>query len=42
MAAILPDDILKCIFRNENVWSAIQISLKFDPSDPVNNIQTWV
>ena len=26
-----PDDIFKCIFVNENVWIAIEISLKFVP-----------
>ena len=25
------DDILKCIFLNENVWIPIEISLKFVP-----------
>ena len=29
MAAILADDILKCIFLNENDRTSIQISLKF-------------
>ena len=32
-----PDDILKCIFLNENVWISIKISLKFDPKGPINN-----
>ena len=32
------DDILKCIFLNENVWILIKISLKFVPRDPSNNI----
>ena len=31
MAAILADDIFKCIFLNENVRMSIQISLKFVP-----------
>ena len=31
MAAILADNILKCIFLNENVWISIKISLKFIP-----------
>ena len=31
IAAILADDIFKCIFLNENVWISIKISLKFVP-----------
>ena len=31
MAVILPDDIFKGIFLNENVYISIQISLKFVP-----------
>ena len=38
MAAILADDIFKCIFLNENVWLSIKISLKFVPQGPINNI----
>ena len=34
----LPDDILKWIFLNENVWILIRISLKFVPRGPSNNI----
>ena len=34
-----PDDIFKWIFVNENVWILIQISLKFVPICPINNIQ---
>ena len=30
------DDIFKCIFLNENVSSAIKISLKFVPKDLIN------
>ena len=37
-----PDDILKCIFLNENVWISIKISLKFIPKGPINNIQALV
>ena len=37
MAAILADDIFKCIFQNENDSIPIQISLKFVPVDPINN-----
>ena len=34
----LPDDILKWIFWNENVWISIKISLKFVPRSSINNI----
>ena len=37
MAAILADDIFKCIFLNENLKILIQISLKFVPKGPVDN-----
>ena len=33
-----PEDILNCIFFNENVWILIRISLKFVPRGPINNI----
>ena len=36
------DDIFKCIFVNENVWIAIEISLKFVPKGPINNIPALV
>ena len=36
------DDILKCIFVNENVWIPIKISLKFVPKGPINNIPALV
>ena len=36
------DDILKCIFLNENVWISIKISLKFVPKGPINNIPALV
>ena len=36
------DDILKCIFLNENIWILIQISLKFVPRGPNNNIAALV
>ena len=36
------DDILKCIFLNENVWISIKISLKHIPTDPINNISALV
>ena len=37
MAAILVEDILKCIFLNENHRIPIRISLKFVPRSPVDN-----
>ena len=36
------DNIFKCIFLNENVWIIIEISLKFVPSGPINNIPALV
>ena len=33
-----PDDIFKWIFSNENVWISINISVKFVPKGPVDNI----
>ena len=36
------DDILKCIFLNENIWISIKISLKFVPKGPINNIPALV
>ena len=37
-----PDNIFKWIFLNENVWISINISLKFVPRGPINNIPTLV
>ena len=37
MAAILVDDIFKCIFLNENDRILIQISLKFVPKGSIDN-----
>ena len=37
MAAILADDIFKCIFLFENYRIPIQISLKFVPKSPIDN-----
>ena len=37
MAAILADDIFKCIFFNENVKIPIQISLKLVRRSPIDN-----
>ena len=36
------DDILKCIFLNENLWIPIKISLKFIPKGPIDNILALV
>ena len=37
-----PDDNLKHIFLNENVWISIKISLKYVPRGPINNIPALV
>ena len=37
MAAMLADDIFKCIFLNENDKIQIQISLKLVPRSPIDN-----
>ena len=37
MAAILAEDIFKCIFLNENDRLSIQISLKYVPRSPIYN-----
>ena len=37
-----PDDHLKCIFLNENIWISIHISLKFAPKGRINNIPALV
>ena len=37
MAAVVGDDIFKCIFLNENDRIHIQISLKFIPRSPIDN-----
>ena len=36
------DDVLKCIFLNENVWISLKIPLKFVPRGPINNIRVLV
>ena len=36
------DDIFKCIFLHENVWISVEISLKFVPKGPINNIPALV
>ena len=40
MAAILADDIFKCIFMNENDRTLIQIALKSVPDGLIDN-QHW-
>ena len=42
MAAFLADDIFRCIFLNENDNIVIQISLKFVPKGPIDNISALV
>ena len=37
-----PDDIFKCVFLNENVWTSIKISLKFIPKGSIDNIPALV
>ena len=37
MAVILADDIVKCIFFNENYIIPIQISMKIAPRSPIDN-----
>ena len=37
-----PDDSSNCIFLNENAWISIEISLKFVPRGPINNIPALV
>ena len=36
------DDVLTCIFLNENVWISLKIPLKFVLRGPINNIPTLV
>ena len=37
-----PDNISKCIFKNENVWIVIDIALKFVLKGPFNKIPALV
>ena len=37
-----PDDIFKWNFLNENAWISIEISLRFVPRGPINNIPALV
>ena len=39
---LLPDDIFKSIFSNENARISIKISLNFVPKGPINNIPALV
>ena len=36
------DDVLKCIFLNENLWISLKIPLKFVPKGPINTIPSLV
>ena len=36
------DDSFKCFFLNGNVWISIEVSLKFVPNGPINNIPALV
>ena len=38
----IADDIINCIFLNENVWLSIKISTKFVPKDQINDIPALV
>ena len=42
MAALLADDIFKCIFLNEKVRILIKISLKFGPKGLIDNNKALV
>ena len=42
MAAISQTTILNAFFLNENVWISIDISLKFIPKGPIDNIPVLV
>ena len=42
LVTVSADDILKCIFLNENIWISINISLKFVPKGGINNIPALV
>ena len=37
-----PDDSFEWIFLNEDVWISIEVSMKFVPKGPVNNISALV
>ena len=42
MARFFTDDTFKRIFLNENIRISIEISLKFVPKGPINNIAALV
>ena len=42
MDTISQTAFFKCIFLNENVWIPIEISLKFAPKSPFDNIPALV
>ena len=42
MAAILADEIFEYIFLNEDVRISVQISLKFVPISPIDNIAALI
>ena len=42
MAAILPDNILKYIFKNEKFYILMKISLKFVPKGPIDNMSALI
>ena len=42
MAAILADNIFKCIFFNDSVWISLKISLRFVPKVPIDSIPALV
>ena len=42
MADIFSDDIFRCIYLNENLWTSIKIWLKFVPKGPIDNNSTLV
>ena len=42
MATIFTDNIFKCIFINEKFCIFIQISLKFVPKGPIDNMSVLV
>ena len=42
IAAILQTIFFQCISLNENIWNSIEMSLKFVPKGPINNIPALV
>ena len=39
---LFPDNIVKYIFLNENIWISLKISLTFVPKVQINNIPAWI